>query len=176
MKRCPNCSSVYEDNMLIKCANCGADLIEDTFNNTTPFTNNNPYANYNSNSNPYGAPQFKYCSTCGNPCDPRAVICVKCGTKFNATNYNSANDKPSGGLKFLCLFIPLLGLILYLINMNDKPVSAKAYGKFALIGFIIGIVFSILANVLLFLFPILFGSISYGYDSSIYYSIIHSIF
>ena len=196
MKRCPNCSSVFEDNTLINCVNCGANLIEDTVNNTPPLTNNNPNPNinvypnpdyynnqnpnFNGNPNPYGAPQFKYCSYCGNQCDPKAAICVRCGKNFNTINVTSANDKPSGGLKVLCFFIPLVGLILYLVNMNDKPVSAKAYGKVALISFIISMVLYALMMVASFILPFIFA-FSSGVDvystypdSEFFYSMINS--
>lgn len=183
MKKCPNCSSVYNDNIMIKCTNCGADLIEITAEqpyNTVPPTNNNTYYSYNAQ----GTPQYKYCTHCGNKCDPLAVICVRCGMPF--TNIQgkipAADDKPSGGLKFLCFFIPILGLILYLVNMNDKPVSAKAYGKTALAGFIVGIILYILLIVAVFIiFPIIFGfnfvaDSYYAYnDSEIYYYIINSL-
>lgn len=146
MKRCPNCSAVYEDNMQIKCTNCGGDLVE--MPQQQPVYNNIPPQNNYSNYNAYNS-QFKICPNCGNHCDPRAVICVKCGIQFtDAFNKPKVDDNPSSILKVLCFFFPILGLILYLVNMNEKPVSAKAYGKLALIGFIIGIVAYVLAIVL----------------------------
>jgi hypothetical protein len=94
--------------------------------------------------------------------------------------YNpKADDKPSKLLKLLCFFIPILGLILYLVNMNDKSVSAKAYGKSSLIGFIVGIVLYaliIIAGFILPLFILGFDSSVSTYpaypDSEIFYSII----
>ncbi len=183
MKKCPNCASVYNDDMMIKCTNCGADLVEEkaeqpNFNSVPPQNN---YANYNYNS--YGNQQFKYCTRCGNQCDPRAVICVKCGMQFNDmySKIPTGDDKPSGGLKFLCFLIPIVGLILYLVNMKDKPISAKAYGKMALIGFIIGIILYVaLIIFLVVIFPVIFSTAlvdpyydyynTYG-DSEIFYSI-----
>ena len=53
-------------------------------------------------------------------------------------------DNPSTGLKVLSFLIPLVGLILFLTKKDSEPVSAKAYGKMALIGFIVGIALSIL--------------------------------
>ncbi len=180
MKRCPHCSSVFEDNLMIKCTNCGADLVEvqqeqPGYSNTPPqnnYTNYNQYNAYNS--------QFKICPNCGNHCDPRAVICVKCGIQFaDMFNKPKADDTPSPIIKVLCFFIPILGLILYLVNMNEKPVSAKAYGKLSLIGFILGIVAYVLAIVFgLFMFSFNFSApiISTYPDSDFFYSIIHSIF
>lgn len=178
MKRCPVCNAVYNDDMLIKCTNCGADLVEvqpeqPTYTNTPPQNNYAQYNAYNS--------QFKICPNCGNHCDPRAVICVKCGIQFpEALNKKPRpDDKPIGIVKLLCFFIPLLGLILYLVNMNDKPTSAKAYGKMSLIGFIVGIVIyigiiilSVLSMTVSFSAPI----ISTYPDSEFFYSIINNLF
>ncbi len=184
MKKCPNCASVYDDNMVIKCLNCGTDLIEESPEQppqqTPPPVNN--YGNYN----PYTNQNFKYCTRCGNQCDPRAIICVRCGTPFTdmQSKIPNENDKPSGGLKFLCFLIPILGLILYLVNINEKPVSAKAYGKMALIGFIVGIVlYAALMIFLLVIFPLVFStSVSapyydlYTYDNSeVFYSIANAV-
>ena len=177
MKNCPNCNAVYNDDMQIKCANCGADLVasyqqQPNFNNTPPQNNRTNYNAYNA--------RFKICPHCGNHCDPRAVICVKCGIQFPEmmNGGNNVNDEPSPIVKVLCFFIPLLGLILYLVNMNEKPVSAKAYGKLSLIGFIIGIVAYIAAIILGFLaFSFNFSApiISTYPDSDFFYNIIGNI-
>ena len=54
------------------------------------------------------------------------------------------DDTPSAGLKVLSFFIPLVGLILFVVQSKDTPISAKEYGKWALIGFCTGIAFSII--------------------------------
>lgn len=182
MKKCPACQAVYSDEMLIKCTNCGTDLIEDVA--TQSYEQSAPQNNY-SNYNTYNNQQFKYCTRCGNQCDPKAVICVKCGMQFADMYPNKplVDDKPSGGLKFLCFLIPILGLVLYLVNMNDKPVSAKAYGKSALIGFIVGIVLYLLIIVLAFVLPLfVFGTdiiinepVPVFPDSEFFYSIIGNL-
>ena len=61
-----------------------------------------------------------------------------------------SNNEGAGGMKWLCFFIPLVGLILYLIWKDDKPVAAKECGKFALIGVVIGIVIAIIGNIILY--------------------------
>ena len=94
-------------------------------------------------------------------------------------NKPRVDDNPSPILKVLCFFIPVLGLILYLVNMNEKPVSAKSYGKLSLIGFIVGIVAYILAIISGFLLAFTgFGipSVTVYPDSEFFYSIIHNIF
>ena len=52
----------------------------------------------------------------------------------------SGTDDGGVGWLVLGLFIPIVGLILYLVWKDTKPLSAQQAGKGALIGFIIGIV------------------------------------
>ena len=160
-----------------KCTNCGSDLVE--VQQEQPVQNNVPPRNNYTNYNAYNS-QFKICPNCGNHCDPRAVICVKCGIQFtDMFNKPKVDDTPSPIIKVLCFFIPILGLILYLANMHEKPVSAKAYGKLSLIGFIVGIVAYVLAIVFgIFIFSFNFSapSVSVYPDSNFFYSIIHNIF
>ena len=61
-----------------------------------------------------------------------------------------SNNEGAGGIKWLCFFIPLVGLILYLMWKDEKPVAAKECGKFALIGVVIGIVIAIIGNIILY--------------------------
>ncbi|MFR1777291.1 MAG: hypothetical protein ACLSW4_04475 [Clostridia bacterium] len=63
------------------------------------------------------------------------------------TSYES-----SLGLRIICFFIPLVGLILYAVNIVQNPKIAKECGKFSLIGFIIGLVISLTTT-----FIILYG-------------------
>lgn len=60
-------------------------------------------------------------------------------------------DKPSTGLNILAFLFPVIGLILFLCFQKTTPVRAKAIGKWALIGFIVGVAFSILCVILSFL-------------------------
>lgn len=75
-------------------------------------------------------------------------------------------DVPSGGMKLLSFCIPIVGLILFITWKDQKPVSAKAMGKAALIGFILGMVLSIAYYIVVF---VVIGAASYA-DYS-YYSI-----
>jgi len=54
------------------------------------------------------------------------------------------NDTPDIWIPILAFFIPVVGLILYLVWKDDKPQSSSAAGKFALIGFIVEVVIGIL--------------------------------
>ena len=161
MKTCPQCSFVYDDSATT-CTNCGSNLVESApAQPTPPVQNNNGY-------NPYAAPQVKYCPHCGNACDPMAVICVKCGASFQPPE--TQNDVPSTGLKVLSFFFPIVALILFIVNNDKKPISAKAYGKMGIIGFAISMAFYIFSWIISFALL--------GFSSSVdyYYSIFNGLF
>ena len=67
--------------------------------------------------------------------------------KGTYTNYES-----SLGLRVICFLIPLVGLIIDAVNIVQNPKIAKECGKFSLIGFIIGLIISLLTT-----FIILYG-------------------
>lgn len=87
-----------------------------------------------------------FCKKCGKEIMDDAVICVHCGcsTQEKKEITTSENDAPSTGMAVLGFLIPLVGLIVWLINKETKPLMAKSAGKGALIGFIVSIVFSII--------------------------------
>lgn len=88
-----------------------------------------------------------YCSNCGEQIDDKAVICPKCGVPVK--NRNLTNDAPSAGFAVLCFFIPLLGLILYLIWKDEYPLKAKSCGKGALIGVIVSVVITLFYSIII---------------------------
>ena len=88
-----------------------------------------------------------YCSKCGTQIDDSATYCINCGTKFDCNNSGSEDDS-NFGFAILGFFIPLVGLILFLIYEGKKPKRAKSAGKGALIGFITGIVLAIIVTIL----------------------------
>ncbi len=53
--------------------------------------------------------------------------------------HNDPNDKLSTGLDLICFFIPPIGAIIFLINMDFKPKKAKEAGKAALWGLVFGL-------------------------------------
>ena len=103
-----------------------------------------------------------FCSECGKELNQGEVFCPNCGKRVEQAyasqqnnqysqpqNMNTSNqDIPSIGLNILSFFVPLVGLILYVVNVDSKPVMAKAIGKWALIGFIVGIVGSVLLSII----------------------------
>ena len=88
-----------------------------------------------------------YCKNCGSQIDDKAAICVHCGVSVQPMNAPAEgvdpNDAPSTGFAILGFFIPLVGLILYLMWKNTSPQKAKSAGKGALIGFIVSVVLSV---------------------------------
>ena len=93
---------------------------------------------------------MKYCSKCGKEIFDEAVICPNCGcatAPANAVAASPAGDAPNTGFAVLGFFIPLVGLILYLMNKDTMPLKAKSAGKGALIGFCVSLVFSIIYGV-----------------------------
>ena len=75
---------------------------------------------------------MKYCQHCGAQIHDEAVVCVTCGCSV-ASIYHEP-DVESTGLNVLSFFIPIVGLILYIVFNNKTPLKAKAIGKWALIG------------------------------------------
>lgn len=188
MKKCPKCSLNLEDSAM-KCSYCGYDFAEEVvddvvvasepvaeavpeepaepvYNQYTEESVQTPPPPYQQDYNPYAAPQGKYCPRCGNLCDPLAAICVKCGMPFGAVPQQNVDDNPKTILKVVCFFFPIVALILYFVEKDKKPVSAKAYGKWGLIGLAVNIGLSIISTVLTTILGLSFMG---SYDDYYYY-------
>lgn len=86
-----------------------------------------------------------YCPNCGEPIPDGAKFCYKCGaslgdgysrnTRVDPSAYNY--DSGSFGWAVLGFFIPLVGLILYLVWKTERPKSAKRAGQGALVSVIL---------------------------------------
>ena len=87
---------------------------------------------------------MKFCSKCGKEIHEEAVVCIHCGCSISGSNKVVAeNDGPCTWAAVLGFFIPIVGLILYLVWKDQTPQKAKSAGKGALVGFIIGLIGSI---------------------------------
>lgn len=94
---------------------------------------------------------MKYCPNCGKEVDPKAIICPHCGvtlTNSNLINTQSQNDNGSVWWAVLGFFIPVVGLILYIVWKDDQPQNAKKAGLGALISVCVSVGIFILLIIL----------------------------
>lgn len=107
------------------------------------------------------------CKNCGRTVDDTSSYCNNCGTRIdNKPNVSGASS--SFGFAILGFFIPIVGLILFLVYEGKKTKRAKSAGKGALIGFITKIVLSIILVILYVVFAYsLFSDISDDNESNI---------
>lgn len=96
-----------------------------------------------------------YCKKCGKEINDEAVVCPNCGcatdnykTNTKSTAVIDENDAPSAGFAVLGFFVPLVGLILYLVWQDKMPLRAHSAGKGALIGVIVSIVLPVIYAVI----------------------------
>lgn len=110
-----------------------------------------------------------YCKNCGKTIDDTSSYCNNCGSRIDSvSNQNASDDRSSFGFAILGFFIPIVGLILFLIYEGKKPKRAKSAGKGALIGFITKIVLSIILVILYVVFTAtLFSNLSNDIESNI---------
>lgn len=103
-----------------------------------------------------------YCKNCGRTVDDTSSYCNNCGARIdNKPNADVSEDNSNLGFAILWFFIPIVGLILFLIYEEKKPKRAKSAGKGALIGFITKIVLAIILVILYVVFATsLFNNIS----------------
>lgn len=119
---------------------------------------------------------MKKCPYCNAENLDDATMCQTCGS--NLTNVAASNAMPSTsatkvtktsssgeavGWGFLGFFVPIAGLILFLVWRDERPDDSKAAGIGALISVIISVVFSIIFFV--FYYLILIGAFSAIFES-----------
>jgi hypothetical protein len=73
--------------------------------------------------------------------------------------YRDPNDAPSFGFALLGFFIPVVGLILFLVWKDQSPLKAKSAGKGALASVIVWIGLIVLMTVL----AVIFGGMVYNF-------------
>lgn len=110
-----------------------------------------------------------YCKNCGRTVDDTSSYCNNCGARIdNKPNADASEDSLSLGFAIFGFFIPIVGLILFLIYEEKKPKRAKSAVKGALIGFITEIVLAIILVILYVVFATsLFNNISNDIESNI---------
>lgn len=86
---------------------------------------------------------MKYCYNCGKEVLDEAVVCVGCGVSLkNKTNTDSETNADNVIYLLIGLFVPVVGLILWLIWRDEYPNRAHNCGKGALISVIASAVIS----------------------------------
>ena len=122
---CKNCGQQLAEGAAF-CPNCGAAVTQP---DATPTTSEQPAAEQATAQpqQPFTPPQQPYgqCPGYGTP--------------------QVSQEPASGGLRFLCWLIPLVGIILYFVKKDEKPVYAKQCGVAALVSIIMGVVFYFLS-------------------------------
>lgn len=110
-----------------------------------------------------------YCKNCGRTVDDTSSYCNNCGARIdNKPNADASEDNSNLGFAIFGFFIPIVGLILFLIYEEKKPKRAKSAVKGALIGFITEIVLAIILVILSVVFATsLFNNISNDIESNI---------
>jgi uncharacterized protein (DUF983 family) len=107
---------------------------------------------------------FMFCTKCGSQIDDRAAICVHCGCEVDKKD---PDDKSSAGIAVLTFFFPIVGLILWLVWKDTKPLAAKSAGKGALIGVIVNVVLSVLLTACSFIFTFMAVENAVAYEMSL---------
>ena len=92
-----------------------------------------------------------YCYKCGKEVEDGTKFCPYCGAQLDTqsqaydnyqpinqqqTNYPREDDAPSTGFFILSMFLPIVGIILFIVWNKDYPLKAKSCLK----GFVTGIV------------------------------------
>lgn len=103
------------------------------------------------------------CKWCGKEVDQNSKFCPNCGKKilevsssninqgepstepevvnsFNQEGINSVEEKTNVWLAILSYFVPIAGLIIFLVKKDKEPKTAKASGICALVSFIINMI------------------------------------
>ncbi len=101
-----------------------------------------------------------FCANCGQQISDNAVTCFHCGCQTGNSVNNNANiqkstvvsDSSSFGWSLLGFFVPIVGIILWLVWRKETPLKAKSAGMGALISIILSIIFAIITVVILFIF------------------------
>lgn len=93
-----------------------------------------------------------YCKNCGGWISDDSVFCSYCGCRVDEGNRApggsaSADNESNVWFSVLSFFVPLAGLILYIVYETKNPTRAKAAGKWAIIGFLVSIGLSIIASI-----------------------------
>ncbi|MEC9485438.1 MAG: zinc-ribbon domain-containing protein [Candidatus Izemoplasma sp.] len=76
-----------------------------------------------------------YCPNCGNEVNEDQDVCLNCGHKLKSQSSGFKAPVDEGGFLWglLGFCVSIVGLILFLVWQNERPLTAKAAGMGALI-------------------------------------------
>lgn len=94
---------------------------------------------------------MKCCQNCGNAMLNEDRVCSQCGL-YSSPYVKDEAEGSKVGYGILAFFIPVVGLVLYILWKKEKPATARAAGKGALISFVSGLIFYIVIMVCSVLF------------------------
>lgn len=89
-----------------------------------------------------------FCKTCGKEVNENQAVCLSCGASLETKP--AVIDNGGFGWSLLGFCFPLIGLILYLVWKDEKPITSLAVGKGALISVILSVVLYVLYIILIF--------------------------
>ena len=94
-----------------------------------------------------------FCKNCGKEMDDNAQYCPACGSSQAQSQKPviapDPNDSGSIGWAFLGFFVPIAGLILYILWARTRPKSGLMAGLGALVNVIATIVFCIVYGIII---------------------------
>lgn len=74
-----------------------------------------------------------FCSNCGGQLNDNQAVCLSCGVAVKQMNQKVVVDDGNIGWGILGFFVPIVGLVLYLIWKDEQPNNSLMAGKGALI-------------------------------------------
>jgi hypothetical protein len=107
-----------------------------------------------------------YCTNCGTKLNDIQDVCLSCGTYQNKEKKVIADENSTFGYMALGFFVPIIGLVLYLLWQTERPLAAKAAGKGALISVIIYAALMIIIFIIYLFFIIIFVLIYGDFNSN----------
>ena len=100
-----------------------------------------------------------YCKKCGQPLEDDYKVCPFCGTSVKEEYHQNRSSRQTQDQNELLwgvlgFFFPIVGLVLFLLWQEQRPLSAKNAGIGALIGFALRVLFGFASFSLFFPFRI----------------------
>ena len=95
---------------------------------------------------------MKYCQFCGAKIEKSAKFCTKCGRALDGGavrgKATEENDAPNTGFAILGFFLPIIGIILYVVYSSTAPKKAKSALKGAIAGFIVSAILGVISSLI----------------------------